>query len=332
MDSKVNVELLNKLQYDGLLNEEAYQAAVKILHPEPDWYPWARRMLLFFGASLILAGIIFFFAYNWADMNKFLKFGLLEGGIICCVAGVWWRGMANLSGKIILLSAAVLTGVLLAVFGQTYQTGADAYQLFFGWAVLILGWVFISEFAPLWFIWLVLLNTGLVLFWEQAAPVTYGYEGQYLYLALAGINGVALVLREVGVKRGVKWLNGEWLRLVLTVAVLVNLTIPVIMLIDDLWCCGFENFIAAGGWFAVIAFGYWCYRKVLKDVNQLALIILNICVVVLALAGKLVFKSFRYHDGSAFFILTLIVLVVVGLAAWWLRKTAKSMASEVENE
>ncbi len=40
--------------------------------------------------------------------------------------------------------------ILLAVYGQTYQTGADPYELFFGWAILIIGWVAISRFAPLW--------------------------------------------------------------------------------------------------------------------------------------------------------------------------------------
>ncbi len=28
--------------------------------------------------TLVLAGIIFFFAYNWANMGRFLKFGVIE--------------------------------------------------------------------------------------------------------------------------------------------------------------------------------------------------------------------------------------------------------------
>ena len=106
-------------------------------------------MLLLFGSALVLAGIIFFFAYNWAAMGKFLKFGLIEAGIIVCIVASHLRGRTDLSGKVLLLSGAVLVGVLLAVYGQIYQTGADAYGLFICWAVLIFGWVIISEFAAL---------------------------------------------------------------------------------------------------------------------------------------------------------------------------------------
>jgi len=32
--------------------------------------------------------------------------------------------------------STILVGVLLALVGQTYQTGADTWQLFFYWAIL----------------------------------------------------------------------------------------------------------------------------------------------------------------------------------------------------
>jgi uncharacterized membrane protein len=50
-------------------------------------------------------------------------------------------------------------GVLQAVFGQIYETGADSYVLFLIWALLIIGWVAIGGYAPLW----LLLATGLLL-------------------------------------------------------------------------------------------------------------------------------------------------------------------------
>ena len=45
------------------------------------------------------------------------------------------------AGKAALLAAALLTGGLLALIGQTYQTGADTFELFATWAALILPWV-----------------------------------------------------------------------------------------------------------------------------------------------------------------------------------------------
>ena len=149
LNRKANIGILRKLNRDGLLSDDAFIAASAVLRPVSSWFSWARLMLLFFGCALLLAGIIFFFAYNWAAMGRFLKLGLIETGIIVCIVASHLRGTTRLSGKVLLLSGSVLVGVLLAVYGQTYQTGADAFELFIGWAVLILGWVIISDFAAL---------------------------------------------------------------------------------------------------------------------------------------------------------------------------------------
>ena len=167
LNRTAEIGIIRKLYRDGLLNDAAFKAASGVLRPVSIWFSWVRRMLLFFGSALVLAGIIFFFAYNWAAMGKFLKFGLLEAGILVCIVASHLRGRTQLSGKVLLLSSSVLVGVLLAVYGQIYQTGADAYGLFLSWALLIFGWVIISEFAALWVIWLILLNTGAILYWQQ---------------------------------------------------------------------------------------------------------------------------------------------------------------------
>ena len=60
-----------------------------------------------------------------------------------------------------LLSAMILVGGLMALFGQTYQTGADPWQLFFNWALLVFPWVLISRFHVMWLVWLGLLNLSV---------------------------------------------------------------------------------------------------------------------------------------------------------------------------
>jgi uncharacterized membrane protein len=52
----------------------------------------------------------------------------------------------------------------LALFGETYQTGADSYELFLGWAVLSLPWVAACRFSPCWALWLLLINLAAVLY------------------------------------------------------------------------------------------------------------------------------------------------------------------------
>ncbi len=166
-------------------------------------------MLLFLGSALVLTGVIFFFAYNWASMGRFLKLGVIEGGMIACIIASRRRGSGELEGKVLLLSGSVLVGVLLAVYGQVYQTGADAFELFVGWGALISGWVIVSEFAALWIVWLVVLNTGTILYWLQVGDPAHSIPYEWLCLGLAALDGGALALREAGAERRLAWLKGR---------------------------------------------------------------------------------------------------------------------------
>ena len=314
-------------------------------------------MLLFFGSALVLAGIIFFFAYNWAALGKFIKFGLIEAGIIVCIVGSHLRGRTQLGGKVLLLSGAVLVGVVLAVYGQTYQTGADAFGLFIIWAVLILGWVIVSEFAALWLVWLILLNTGVIFYWQQVEhpyhqigseylcflaaslywqPVEQqpyhqvGYE--YLCLAIAILNGAALALREIGVLRSLEWLSGSWLRYILLIASLVALSLPTIHWINDIYFTLYypkEVAIAiACMWpFAAVG-GYAIYRFKLRDMVPLVLIVMNACIILLTFIGVALFGNEGFDEAGAAMFFALIILAVVSGAVFLLRKTAVTMANE----
>ena len=113
MDNQINIKILHKLHRKGLINKEAYISANALLRPTSEWFTWAKNMLLLVGSVLVLAGIIFFFAYNWADMGKFFKLGLIETGIITCIIGSLYK-KDTLSGKVLLLSASILVGVFLA--------------------------------------------------------------------------------------------------------------------------------------------------------------------------------------------------------------------------
>jgi uncharacterized membrane protein len=328
------IGLLRRLNRDGLLNDEAFTVAQAVLHPTSAWFSWAGRMLLFLGSTLVLAGIIFFFAFNWAEMGRFLKFGVIEAGIIGCVLAVHLRDLKQLTGKTLLLSASVLVGVLLAVYGQVYQTGADAFGLFLGWAILISAWVLVAEFAALWLLWLVLLNIGAVLYWQQVGEPAHSIRYEMLCLAIAALNGAALILREVGVRPGWIWLDNKWLRGLLLTAILVPLSIPTIHLIVEY---SFEYSRTEGlivavacAWAAVAAGGYACYRFKFPDMPALALIAMNACVILLTLIGNLLFDVMNFDEAGGYLLFALIILAVVSSAAFLLRRTASAMAHESE--
>ena len=138
-----------------------YRRALQLVGVPPDaerWRQLAERFLLLFASLMICTGIAALFAYNWAELDRFVKFGAIEIGILGCVALAWYRGLDALSGQSALFGASALVGLLLAVYGQTYQTGADPYGLFLSWALLILGWAIIGRQPGIWMLMVILAN------------------------------------------------------------------------------------------------------------------------------------------------------------------------------
>jgi uncharacterized membrane protein len=221
--------LLQLLQ-QGLLNLRAYERALKIIGFTPTAEKWNRFLnilLLVLGAGLTVSGIYFFFAYNWADMHRFVKLGIVEALILGMALAAFSINLNKLPGKIALTVAAVLIGALLAVFGQVYQTGADSYRLFLTWVILMAGWVFISRFAPLWFIWILLINVTLGLYWRQI--VGYRYATQ-LWLWIFIVNCLFLLLWEFS-SRKTDWLFSRWMPRLLSLPVFYAATAAAVMFV-----------------------------------------------------------------------------------------------------
>jgi uncharacterized membrane protein len=119
--------------------------------------------------AFLVSGLVFFFAFNWADIPKFYKLGMVESLILLSTALVFLPKLSIIGRNILLTAASVLVGVLFAVFGQIYQTGANAYDFFLGWSFAVTLWVVVSNFAPLWMIFIALLNVTLQLYFMQVA-------------------------------------------------------------------------------------------------------------------------------------------------------------------
>lgn len=147
--------------------EEALQEHV--YNNKEAWLHFLKIFLITLGIGFSVSGIIFFFAYNWADLHKFIKIGLIEGLIVASTLVSLHPKFNQLTRNIILSGVSVLVGVLFAVYGQIYQTGANAYDFFLGWTVFITIWTLIARFSPLWLIFLVLVNTTIILYSEQVA-------------------------------------------------------------------------------------------------------------------------------------------------------------------
>jgi uncharacterized membrane protein len=167
------------------------------------WWRALRTALLVVGAALCLAGVVFFFAYNWASLGRLAKLATVAGALLAAGGGAFYVGLERALGKASLFAAATLTGVLLAVYGQAYQTGADSYLLFGTWALLIAPWAFGTASAPVFVLFVGLLEVSLLTYWDARGYVDD--HRVWLSLSSSAIPGAAWLAAEALSER-VKWL------------------------------------------------------------------------------------------------------------------------------
>jgi hypothetical protein len=131
------------------------------------WRAFGARLAGAAGIASLGAGAIFFVAANWQRLGEFGRFALFEAALAACAAAAWRRPPPARAGKAALALASLLAGALLALYGQSYQTGADLYELFVAWAVLMLPFAFAARSAAVWAIWWGVANIamGLALGW-----------------------------------------------------------------------------------------------------------------------------------------------------------------------
>lgn len=246
----------------------------KIYADRDNWRNFIRLLLVGGGVAFLVSGIIFFFAYNWADMHKFTKLGLVQGLLALMVLASLFLKIDNRIKNILLTGAAMLVGALFAVFGQIYQTGADAYDLFLGWTLFIAIWVFVSNFPPLWFIFLGLVNLAINLYSEQvASDWSYNLVMNILFL----VNIASLIF--------LKWREGstfienvpKWLERTIVIVAVGYLTMS--------FCQGIFDKGSSVAWFFSIllsfltyGLGIW-YGLKIKDTFYIAVVGFSIIMV-----------------------------------------------------
>ncbi len=305
----------------GRLKPEDAPRALEIAGLSPKlsgWRNFLHTLLLWTGVVLIAAGIIFFFAYNWQSLHRFGKFALAEALLAAAVIAAWHFGIERPAGKAALLAAALLTGALLALLGQTYQTGADAFELFAAWAVLILPWVLAARFAPLWLMWIGLLNLSVSAYFQARAwgllGLLFGTAG--MLWCLFGVNVVALAAWELGLLRGVPWLSRWGSRILAALAGGFATTIGILSVVDS-HQIGAWAFLAYLAWILAM---YANYRLREIDVFMLAGGVLSAVVVMAAFLSKhLLFDG--HGDAGGFLLVGLVTIGLSGAGAWWIRQT-----------
>lgn len=146
------------------------------------WQRLDRFMLAYAGLLFFLAGIICFFAYNWHMLPLFAKFGVITAALLISSAFPLFHGTHSASGKLGLLSCGILGGILMAIHGQVYQTGANSWTFFMSWAIFLLPLALSGCQTGLWFLfWLVSSLSGILYCQEYAAALHDNTSGNNLF-------------------------------------------------------------------------------------------------------------------------------------------------------
>ncbi len=265
------------------------------------WMRFAHFFLLGLGAAFTLAGIVFFFAYNWADMHKFFKLGLIQALIVACIGAVLFVKMPENAKKVLLAAASVLVGALFAVFGQIYQTGANAYDFFLGWTVFIALWAIVSNYAVLWLILLVLINTTVLLYVGQVAR-TLDFSTAVNMLIF--VNLAALALIEWLYHQKIVQPHARWLTNLIAIATIGMITMNVLEIILDKGTNFSQtNFISLALALLTFGGGLW-YGLRTRNIFYMAVIPFSMII----LTTALLIRPFDNPIGI-FFIVSLFIVV-----------------------
>ncbi len=321
-----DAEALREMFWAGVLPRDAFDAALQELGQKRRWWRHCDLLLLVLGGGLLLAGVIFFIAFNWLAMDKMVKLGGLQVLVVSCAVGAWWRGIDRVEGRALLFAACLLVGVFLAAFGQVYQTGADAWELFRGWALLIACWVIVSRAPVHWLLLLAVTDAAITLYFDQVH--FYRWESSlFVWLILAATQFLALAGFEYGSRRGYFRLPQIWPRWLLMPVLLFTLAAPTTILIFSDTYSALEVLLTPLGLAALMVGGYRFYRHVARDLFPLTCI--GFCcawiVTVLVFRGLDVFT----HAGCG--ALVLVGLLVVGMLAFlvrWVRRLSVEMQQE----
>lgn len=266
---------------------------------------WLPRGLAVTAAALGGFGLVMWIAANWETLGRFGRFALLMGFVGVMGAGAALRPAARAPlGLLALLGI----GALFAYFGQTYQTGADPWQLFALWAVLALPLCLGARSDVLWAPWALVVVTAISL-WTHA-HLGHRWRVQPEDLRTHALAWLLAVLLVGWLSRPLQRFSGAglWsLRTAATLAVVMTTAAALGGLFHDTVAPHY----ALGLLVMVVAAGLLCLRAAF-DVFVLSAVALSLNTLLVSGLSRLLFNE---HRGDPIGSLLLIGLVAAGLLA-----------------
>lgn len=147
-------ELINLIEHN-VVSQNIIDDVVNISNIMPTqraWLTFINNLFLWIGCLALGFSFIFFLAHNWSQIGRFAKFSLVETALILSMLVYLKAPINSMYSSAALTLSTIFLGALMALFGQTYQTGSDPWQLFFNWALLMTPWALISRFTTIWLV------------------------------------------------------------------------------------------------------------------------------------------------------------------------------------
>lgn len=287
------------------------------------WRQFLSRGTLWLGIWLLGSAVICGVAANWEALSKTQRFAGAQVLLtICVVAAAWlgWRlraadGARRYGPDALLALAGLLLGALLALLGQTYQTGADTWELFAWWGVLLLPWALVAMSQAVWLLWLVVVNVAMVLYVQEGSMFLWILVPTQQMLAVAVVNLLFLAGWEAASWR---WRASTVLGPRVLVAWILGL-LGIATFFDYAPLFGLGSSAGLLWILTTLGLGYY-YQHVRRDLVILALLAAGVIGMSLRVVGELMVEV--ANDFWAALPLAALLIGEAVIAAGWLRRLA----------
>lgn len=332
----------------GLISKEAQQAALTQIHQDKTRFPTSLQwrslfdlMLIWLAGLLIGSGIIFFVAANWQDMSQFVRFALVETCLLLTLSVYLvirkralnrgdLLGFGYTTANALLLLICLIIGSLFALVGQTYQTGADPWQLFAVWGLFVLPLALVAGTELLWLLFGLLVNAALLLYFDAfpgAGGLVWGANSAlaWLFVLNLALHLSCLFLSgEITNSPVAQFTHKQrfFAPLLRQLTILAALSIVTILSIEAIF--DWKNSIWLMIYFALITAGYFLYNRYLQDIFVLAIGSFSL----VAVANSLLIRATLEGDEPVGMFLVLGVSIIGSTTAvtLWLKQRHKAFS------
>jgi uncharacterized membrane protein len=282
-----------------------------------------RKLIQVGGVLSLCAGVVFFIAANWDAFGAFGRFAIIQTLLSVAIVVAWASESATMRYRLSTVASFILSGALLALFGQTYQTGADIHELFFIWALLGLPFVVAGRWWAGWAIWLLVLNTALILF----CGFVPGQGILWVFFARWNFTPALLVMLTAFANLGLWWLSeqniaekvgarSQWLaRLAVSFAAMLATWAGVLMIFSSVAPSGSQVL----AWIALILFLAIVFVRSLRSKSDVLPLTVGIATVIV-LGACTIGNGLSGQDIGTVFLIAVWLIATSTISGRWLTR------------